>query len=119
MDYKIDKSYENDTKKISHGFLFHAVPEISLIIFIIKQDEKANANNIISSILAFEIFGFLLLFQYQMFCLDSGEDRHYDPLWALLLSLPIIAIYGFWLCYCVHNNFDFQRRRSLRPGIGV
>ena len=118
MDYKIDKSYENDTKKISHGFLFHAVPEISLIIFIIKQDEKANANKIISSIFDLDIFGLLVAFQHQMFLLEPGMDRYYDLLWVLLSSFSIIIIYGFWLCHCVHNDFDLQRRRSLRPGIG-
>ena len=48
-------------------YLFHAVPEISLIIIIVRQDEKADANNIISSIFGFEMFGLLLVFNIKCF----------------------------------------------------
>ena len=110
-------------KESATFFYFTRLPKMPLTMVIVWQDEKADANIIISSILIFDVFALLLVFTHKIFLLESSMDRNHDllssddmVLW--LLSLSIIILYGYWLCYCVHNNFDLPRGRSLRPGIG-
>ena len=60
-------------KKISHAFLFDA-PTQNILDHC--QDVKADTNSIISLILAYDIFGLLLVFLHKTFLLEYSMDRN-------------------------------------------